>query len=329
MSSAAEVLTKIRAGKLAPVYLLSGEIHPQLQVLEALRQAVLGGEENDFNFDRLEAAKDGVDGILAAARTLPMLGDKRLVLVRDLHQLKADELKKLVPYVEDPSPRTCLVLLAAKIDARLKICVRLKKAGGYFAFEPLKERKVPAWLQAEAKLRKITLKPGAAQRVAESVGTDMGQLAMALEQLQLYVGPGNPISPDDVEDLLAETRERSVFELTNAVGRGQRREALLVLRRMLDAQASEVLIVTMLTRHVRQLWTVLDLGAQHLAQDELARRAGVHRFFVRDMAKQARRIGAPTLRRMHRALFEADRAVKSSPLSGAMILERLVYTLCP
>lgn len=325
----ADLLKAISKKDIGPLYFLVGERYPQELVVSALKQAVLGGEENDFNFESLSAQECDANTILSASRTIPMLGGMRMVLVREMHRMKAPELTKLLPYIKDPSPSTCLVMLADKVDARLKFFVQFKKYGVWQKNDALKDRQVAKWLGEEAQRRKITLKPGAAQRIAECVGTDMGRLATSLEQLSLYVGPGKPIRPEAVEELLARTREHSIFELTNAVGRGGRRDALQILQSMLEARESGVMIVSMLARHVRQLWSVKELSARGLPQDAVARQVGMHPYFVKDMVRQARRIRTKTLRRMHRALFEADRSLKSSKLPDQIILEQLVMSLCP
>jgi DNA polymerase-3 subunit delta len=324
-----DILTQIEAGKTAAVYYLCGEPFPLEQVVKAIHDAVLGGEASAFNFDALRADEHGADAAVAAARTMPMFGSMRLVQVREAHLWRAEELERLLPYVKNPSPSTCLLLLAEKADLRLKFFNQLKKHGVVQRFEPLKERQVPAWVSGEARRHKIKLMPNAAERIADAVGTDMGQLSSALERLSLYVGPGKPVSPDDVDDLLARTRQRSIFELTNAVGRGQRRESLLVLRKMLQDREPPVRILVMMARHVRLMWSAKELAQRGESPKAIASKVGIHPYFVQDMLRQASRFSEEMLVRMHRALFETDRQLKSSRLADEVVLERLVMRLCP
>jgi DNA polymerase-3 subunit delta len=323
------ILSAIAAGEVAPVYYLAGEPFPVEQVVLALRRAVLGASENAFNYETLIASETSPTSILASVRTMPMFGPRRLVQVRDAHLFKADDLAAFLPYLKDPSPSSCLLLIAEKADLRLKFFAEAKKAGVVAKFEPLKDRQVPAWVSGEARRQKLKLEPGAAERLAEAVGTDMAQLASALERLSLYAGVGAPLTPGHVEELLATTRQRSVFELTGAVGRGDRREALVVLRRMLEDRESGVMIVAMLARHLRQLWSAKELADRGLPRAELASALGVHPFFVGDLIQQAQRMSVAALGRTHRALFEADRSLKSSRLPERAILEGLVFSLCP
>lgn len=324
----ADLLAQIEAGQLAPVYFLCGESFPLERAARAIRTAVVGGDGASLNLDALQAGEHDVDSVLAAARTVPMFGARRLVQVREVHRWSAKELARLVPYVRDPAPHSCLLLLAEKADMRTKAMAEIKRHGVVERFEPLKERAAPRWLAQEARRRSIELRPGAAERIVDAVGADMGQLASALERLSLYAGVGRPVEPEHVDDLLARTRQRSIFELTNAVGRGQRREALDVLRKMLQDREPGLRIVAMLARHLRQLWSVRELDDRRTAPKAIAKQAGIHPYFVQDMIHQARGVGAERFARMHRALFEADRSLKSSRLSDAAVLELLVMSLC-
>lgn len=314
---------------LAPVYYLCGVPFARDRAFAAIRQRVLGSAEaSAFNYDSFDGKGAGADQILAAARTVPMLGGQRLVVVRSAHELPAEQLGRLVPYLDDPSPYAVVVMLADKADLRSKFFVKLRKTGVLERFEPLKDRDVPRWLAAEAQRRDIQLKPGVPQRIGEAVGLEMGQLADALERLALYVGLGNAIRVADVEDLLAQTRQRSIFELTHAVGQGQRREAMLVLRQMRLGREPALRIAAMLARHVRQLWSVRELASTGTSNKDIAGRLGIHPYFVSDMIRQAQRFDLVTLRRTHRELWELDRELKSSRVDDDALLDRTVLRLC-
>lgn len=327
MASEHQLLEQIAAGHIAPVYLLCGERLPRERTAQAVREAVVGNEPSAFNFDMFRAGEASIDSVVGAVRTMPMIGGRRLVIVRGADQFGAKELNELVPYVDKPSPHCVLVLLADKGDARLKFSKTVAKKGVFARFEPLKPRGAPAWIAAEARRRGASIAPGVAERIAEAVGTDMAELLSALERLELYAGLGEQVTVGHVEELLATTRRRSIFELTNAVGRRQHREALLVLHEMIQGREPPLRIVAMLARHLRQLWTIRELAAANRSHKAIAAEVGVHPFFVKDMVRQAQSFDGPMFERTHRALYEADRALKSSPLPPPAILDRLVLEL--
>src|SRR5690349_3078854 len=112
---------ELARGEIDPVYCLYGRERFLLgRALDAIRAAVLEPATRDFNYDLLDAPKAGVAGIVAAARTLPMMGRRRLVVVRGIDELREGAgLEELTAYVAAPAPETVLVLLAGeRIDAR-------------------------------------------------------------------------------------------------------------------------------------------------------------------------------------------------------------------
>src|SRR5688500_2061988 len=111
-----EVLQELAAGKARPVYVLVGpERWRADRALAAIRKATFDEATSAWNLE-LFAGKDGkAVKILAAAKTPPMMGRGRLVLVREADQLDPAEQDALAPYVEDPNPTTTLVLLADKL----------------------------------------------------------------------------------------------------------------------------------------------------------------------------------------------------------------------
>ena len=325
--SAPDPIDGILAGEVPPIIWVCGESYPRDRLVAAVREKVLGDEADAFNFDTLEGATATSNAILAAARTMPMFGPARLVQVRDAHLLDAEKLNALLPYLGAPAPSNVLLFIAETADLRMKFFTQLKKVGLVHRYEALKERQAAAWVQQEAQRLKVRLLAGAAQAIAEAVGTDMGQLASAIEQLALYAGEGEPVTEDHAEQLLAQTRRRSIFELTNAVGRGDRREAMAVLRQMTAAKEPALRIVAMLSRHLRQLWSVKELGDRRASEKEIADAIGLHPYFVKDMLAQARRFELDALKRTHRLLLEVDRSLKSSKLADHLVMDRLVLGL--
>jgi DNA polymerase-3 subunit delta len=219
------------------------------------------------------------------------------------------------------------VLVAEKADQRLRLVSAWKKNGVLVKLDPLYERQLPGFVREEARARGARFDAGAAELLCDEVGADLGQLADAVERLAIFVG-GRAITPADVEEVVASTRQRSVFELANAVGEGSRGQALAILAGMMGARESGVRIVAMLARHVRQLWTARELTSRgRMSKMDLAQALGIPPFFVDGIEAQARRFDRPRFETMHAALYRADKALKSSRLDDARILEQLVLEL--
>jgi DNA polymerase III subunit delta len=314
MADPREIIDDARAGRLAPVYVIASD-HPVLvdRALAAIRDAAVEPAWRAFNYDVIEG-KASASRIISAAQTLPMLAPRRMVLVRDLALLPADELAGLVPYLDAPSPSTVLVGLTSKLDKRLKLYAAAAKKGWLHVLEA--PRHPAPWIRDEAKARGVKLTGDAVERLAEAVGNDLSRLALVIDQLAIYKdsGKGGAVTADDVEDLVADTRERSVFELTDAIGAGDLGGALAAVASLCDQRQSALGVIAMLARFVRQIGQLHAARAAGLGKGELAAAVGVPPFVVDKLAQQGRRLAPPAVVRAQRMLHDADRALKGQPI---------------
>ncbi len=319
-------VAEIARGRVAGVYILSGERLLVDRIVHALRDLVPPAQRA-FNYDVFDA--DRLDGgaVVQAARTMPMMGKRRVVVVRGAHGLAAGELEKMVAYVAAPAPETVLVLVGEKFDTRLKFFAQARKAGAVVEkLEAPYESRLPGWVEDEARRQGVKLGSGVSGRLAQVIGRDLGRLAAAVEQLSLYAGPGKAVAVDDVDDVIADSRERNVFELCDATYAGQRVRALVAARKMLAARESAIGMVAMLARHARQLARIKALGARP-SEGDIASALGVSPFFARPLGEQARRYAEAGLGRVLGLLAQADRDLKG-PVKAALgedvVLERLL-----
>ena len=329
MTDNEKAISAIKKGKLGSIYLIVGDGYACDQVLRTIQEVHAGGDGTGSvaPMERFRAGEHAVDLVLASALTMPMFAERRLIVVRHCDEWKADSLNALIPYVEKPVPTTTLVLIARKIDARVKAIAAIKKQGGLIRFEELRDRHASQWILQEAQRQGVRLDAGAAKQIADSIGTNRGELASALERVADYAG-GNRVSLRDVEDVLSETRQRSVFDLTNAVGRADQKTAIYVLRRMREAREPGLKIIAMIARHLRQLWSVKELSEEGGSDSSIARALGIPPFFVPDLVKQAKNFSEQKFRQMHRLLCDADQMMKTTRVNEDAILSQLVFEFC-
>jgi DNA polymerase-3 subunit delta len=303
-----DLIADARAGKLAPLYVLASE-HPILieRTLAAIRDAVVPPAARGFNYDVVEG-KPTSARILALAQTLPMMAARRLVYVRDLAGLSADDAEPLLAYAAKPNPSTVVVAVTSKLDKRVKLYATLAKKGWLHVLEA--PRQLQPFVRDEAKAAGVKLDAAAITRLIDAVGNDLSRLALSVEQLGLFVGADRAVTADDVDDLIADTRERSVFELTDAIGAADRGRALGAIASLCDHRESAVGVVAMLARHVRQLATLHELRARDVPRNQWASAVGLPPFVIDKLIAQARTYSPSSLARAQQRIATADRALK-------------------
>jgi DNA polymerase-3 subunit delta len=328
--TAAELIAEVRAGTLAPLYLLSGEESLQREIDEVaaiIRDAVLAGGVADFNQDRFRGKETDAAAFANALATAPMMSPRRLVLVREAHELPADAEEVVAAFAKDPTPTSVLLLLAEKADARSAIFKAASKAGRVLKIEVPYERDLPAWCRERARALGVTLEDGAARQLVEAVGRDLAGLRGALERLALFVGAGGRVGSEAVSAMVAETREHSVFALCDRVGAADLVGAWELARKILAQREPPLRLLALLSRHFRQLLRLREAREAGASRDAAGASAGISPYALKNLWPQVERHTLAGLRKAVDLLYDADLAIKSTRLPAETVLEKLVLDL--
>ncbi|GAB4252672.1 DNA polymerase III subunit delta [Deferrisoma sp.] len=313
----------------APVVcLVGGELFLVRRELARLEAEVLAGGDPGLNREVFTAPDATPGQVVAAAQTLPFLGGRRLVVARDAHRWPAAAWDPLVAYLERPNPSTCLVIVAETIDRRTKAGKRLLEAAEVIPCERPKEAEVPRWVERLAKEEGLRLDARVAAALALRVGPDLEQLHQEVQKLRAFAGDGGAVGLDDLERLVGDNREASVFALCDALGLRKLGDAVGALRSLLGMGEPPVRLLYMIVRHFRHLWMareLLDRGGR-VSRSEAAKALGAHPFVAAKALEQARGWREPELRRVFLDLVRADLALKTG--GGPEVLEALALGLC-
>jgi DNA polymerase-3 subunit delta len=312
-------------GKIDPVYVLVGEETFLVgEWLDAIRDAVVGREGDLWNSETIEGAGSSAERILGAARTLPMMGPRRLVVVRQADALEADDQAAIAEYLPAPSPTTTLVLVATKLDARGKLAAAAVRTKCLHKAEALKDRDAGGFVSARAADRGLRLEPRAASALVEALGADMAALDDAIERLGLFVGtPARPITAQDVAACVSPHKETTFFALTDALSVGDAKAALETLGRLVRDREPGLLILWWLSRQIRQVGVARTLGTA----GEIASTLGVHPFVAEKLARSSKSWTDAAVRQALVLLAQADLDLKGSKVPEDLLLEALVLGL--
>lgn len=324
-----QVLRAVERGERAPVYFLHGDNTLVIdQTIAALKRVVVGDNE-DFAYRALRGEEVSGADIVNAARTVPMLASEQLIVVRNAEALDADDQAALLPYLSAPNPATCLALVAAKFDSRTKLIGQANKLGLVHEAAAVSERELPGWIASRARARGLRMSPAVAQALAEATGADAATVEDALERLALFMGDREEARVEDIEHVVSESRVRSVFELTDALGQRRVAAALRTLANMLRNREAPLRLLATLATHMRRLLTIKELERTGSAQPfELAQELGLPPFIVGKLTEQARHFSRQELRRALLRLARTDLELKSARRPDELILEEMILDLC-
>jgi DNA polymerase-3 subunit delta len=277
----------------------------------------------DVSGEEVDAAR-----IVDACNTPPFLGDRRVVVAREVGRFTTEQLDPLLEWLKDPLPTTALVLTAGGGQVSQKLVNAVKKVGAVVdASAPSGAKARSGWLVARLKDGPVTLDAAAGRLIGEHLGEDVGRLDSLLDALAAAYGEGATIGVEEVEPFLGEAGAVAPWDLTDAIDRGDTPAALSHLHRMLGAGERHPLVV-MATLH-RHFAAMLRLDGSGVATEgEAAALLGTSPFPAGKALRQARTIGRPGIARAIHLLAAADldlRGVTAWP--PAVVMEVLVARL--
>ncbi len=347
-------LAEIHENRLRAGYVLAGD---DVFLYERCRRAVLAtlvpAELRDFCLSDLDLAETNIFEALDRARTPSLMAPFQVLFVRNLKTLysrgaKKDEFAAIEAYFRSPNPQALVIFVADHLripsdprrmdmqdkDRYERIRETLGEWCGIVELARVDEADALKWIAAEAKQREIQFDPDAARELADSLGADMMLIAGEFEKLALYTCEKRRVTLGDVETMVLAAKQRSLYELTDAISARDRARALSLLHGLLNAsdggEDAAIGHLYMLARTFRQMLVILEKNVRDSRAIWQALWQGFRMppFAAEDVIRRARRYKSRReLTRALRLIARADLELRSQPPDKRLVLERLVLEL--
>ncbi|MBL7986791.1 MAG: DNA polymerase III subunit delta [Chlorobi bacterium] len=332
------LMTQLRHGKIEPLYFLFGD--EEFLIDEALEQIIDRAVDKStvsFNFDLLHGTEVTLQEIVERASAYPLMADRRVVVVRDIDRTfslrgKPDPTSPFVRYITSASPSTTLVLTAVAGDILKGKSPKapyniITEHAASIQFKKIYDRELPSWTANRIRTRGKEITPDAVELFVSYAGGSLRIISNEIEKLFTYVEGKKNITLEDVRTVVGTSKTWNIFELQKALGTKNASLASEITERMLRAGEPEQLILTMLTRYFTILWRLTELRARTRDQNEMARAVGITSFFLNEYLAAVQRYPIDHLRNTFQVLLQADILLKSSNLSGSVIMQMMLASI--
>jgi DNA polymerase-3 subunit delta len=296
---------QIASRSVGALYLIHGSDEAEQSMLALAFAEIVEPELRAFNVERLYGSDVGAAEIVDAARTLPMMAERRVVVVLQADRVlqprregdaSSDALAALSDYIQAPAASTVLVFVSGEeLDGRRRIVKALIERGITVATGLVGSGADAIRLIDElAAARGMAVDRDAAARLAELAAGNGAKLRADTERVLMYAGEGT-VTVDDVDAVAAvEESSEDVWAVVRAIERSNAAAALRELRLRFESGDTAYGVLGQIA------WAV----------------------------RQPRRFPAARLPGAIDALFRTDVALKTSGGDPRVLLERLVVELC-
>ena len=261
----------------------------------------------------LISAQVSVAEVLDRARTPSLMAPFQVFFVRGVKELygrgsHAEEFAAIEAYMKDPNPDAVIIFVADHIsipadvrrmemqdkDRYERIRETLGEYCGIVELARVEEADGMRWIIDQAQKENVKVDQDAARELIDALGADMMLVSHELEKLILYVAEKKHITLGDVETMVLAAKQRSLYELTDAISARDKTRALSVLDALLSTSEGDDAAIGhlyMLARTFRQMLVILEKNVRDSRAIWQALWQGFRLppFAAEDVIRQARR----------------------------------------
>ena len=324
-----DFFARLGGSPLSRAYLLAGEETYFIdRALTKLVGLALEGAPRDFNLDVFYGKDSRADDVAAQASTLPMMAERRVVVLKE-----ADRLRDLAPikaYLKDPAPETVFVMTAADADRSKEktLADALPKDGVHAHFYHHKDYELPRFIKSIAAESGAKVEDAAAEYLVEALGDNLALVEAELNKVFNYIGDRKTVTEADVRDSVGDFGLPLVYDLIDAVADKRAGAALDTLAKLLREGEVPVVMLGTMSAHWRKLVEAKEKLRQGADRAQLSKQFRLFFGAEKRFWRQVDGASDHELARAFHLMQAADTGLKGgSGLTPALVMERLVLGL--
>ena len=326
-----EFKRELAEGKIGNLYIFHGEeTYLRDYYLEKLKEELLTGGLDDFNYHSLSAKDFSLQRLRELVDAFPMMSERTLVTVFDYDMYKGDK-EGLMALFSDLPEYVCLVFVydvtEYKPDNRSKLAKLVKEKGKIVDFARQEQGDLTDWIARRFRALGHEISTDDARYLLFLCGDLMTGLISEIGKIGAYAKEKR-ITREDIDAVAIPQLDAVVFQLTDAIAAGDFDRAFSVLGDLLHMQEAPIKLLSVLGRQLRQLYTARlaienGRGSKWLMELWEMRSS----YPAERLMQSARKFSLDWCRRAVLRCEETDLALKSTGVDGQEALTSLLLEL--
>lgn len=313
----------LKTGNFKPVYLLYGEEAYLRNFYKNKLKNALAAEDDTINLNLYQGKGVSIPALIDQAETMPFFAEHRLLLLEDTGFFKG-ACQELADYLPAMPGESVMVFVESEVDKRGKLYKTVKNIGRAVEFSRQNEKVLTNWVLGLLQKEGVKITRSAMQLFLERAGNDMEHIGRELDKLIAYTYGREGITAEDVDAICTVRTENKIFDMINAIAEKKQKRALDLYEDLLSLKEPPLRILALLARQFNLLLQVKDLRRQGFDQGEIASRAGIMGFVVRNCLRQAEYFTMTSLRQAVEECIRTEEAVKTGRLGDRLGVELLI-----
>ena len=235
-----------------------GEDSDSLKKTVSFWESEFKKRQGDLNITKYYVKKDLSGEIVNAARSIPFLAEKRLILVFDflenLSSISEKNLKKIKDFLNKGLPETTVLIFIERVkpDKRTSLFKFLSKNAQTKVFEsPSKDGDYLKLIQETFTKEGISISPENINFLFQRIGKNILPLRQELKKLVLFAQDKKEINRSDIENLVTQNQESLIWAFLNLIGQKKYQEIFSYFKNEIEAGTEPKMLFFMIVRQFK------------------------------------------------------------------------------
>lgn len=316
-----ELKNNLKQGNLSNVYLITGKEQVFIKEIQKSFKEIMSAEEREMNFSNFDLEEVSIADLINEAISAPFFGERRLVFAQHPYFLTGEKTKNvieqnvdlLIKYIQDPTPSTILVIFASydKLDARKKITKQLKKLATVVDAGQMEGPVLNRTIKADLNKAGYEIEPAALELLINKTKGNYSLITNQLDKLKLYSLQTKKIDQTAVNELVPQSLEDNVFDLTTQILNKNIYKAEELYNQFLLQKIDPILLVAIIISQLRLLIQIQILSEKGLSKGTIAKNLRLNPYRVKYSYRQAKSLNRKRLQVMYSDCVNLDYQIKS------------------
>ena len=245
------------------IYLIYGT--EEYLIKKELSKIIDKSNINIDNIIRYNLNEENISKVIDEASTISMFEDIKFIICENCSFLTGSNKKEidhdidsLVKYINNPFSDVYLVFIVneEKLDDRKKVVKELKKLSNVIECKKLESHDLNNYIYKYFKDNGYNIEMNLVRLIIDKVKYDLANIINECDKLMLYKDTDKNITKEDIDNIIIETMEDNIFELTNSIMQKDVKKSIKIYKDLLLKGEEPIKLIVMIANQFRLILQV-------------------------------------------------------------------------
>ncbi len=330
-----EILQELEVGILANPLIFYGEEDFLIRwAIDKIIERFVGKDLASLNLTALEWQDADIDELCSLLETLPMMAEKRLLVLENFSfDSKDPRLEHLMTEIDKIPGHSLMIICSSAVDKRTRLYKKQAAKGGIYCFDRLNEAELRSFIFKRLKQAGKSAHSSVIRNMIEESGYLDRQSNYSLYNFEndikklIALSEDNIITAELVEAGLTKNTEAYVFDMIDAISSGEKGEAIHLLHSLLKGGSAWQQLLSLIVSTYELILICKEMAEDGYRQAGIVKDTGIHEYRVKKALALSRRYTKKQLRNNLSLCINVDREIKTGLLDSELAMELLIANI--